>query len=48
MTKTLIYLRDFEQANPGSVRLNQSYSQWAIALNLTDTAQLFKNRIGFC
>ena len=47
MTKTLEYLRDFEQATPGSVRLNQSYSQWAIALNLTDTANYIKTGLGF-
>ncbi len=47
MTKTLEYLKEIEQADPGSVRLNQSYSQWALALNLTDASNYIKVGLGF-
>lgn len=47
MTKTLEHLQETKQADPASVRLNQSYSQWALALNLTDAANYIKAGLGF-
>lgn len=45
--KTLEYIEKVGKAQPGSIRLNQSYSQWALALNLTDPSNYIKTGLGF-
>lgn len=45
--KILKYVKNYAQANPASVRLNQSYSQWALALNGTDASNYIKAGLGF-
>ncbi len=46
-TKVLEYAKEVGQANPASIRLDQSYSQWALALNFTDAANYIKVGLGF-
>ncbi len=46
-TKTLDFIRDVGHADPASVRLNQSYSQWATALNMLDPSNYIKVGLGF-
>jgi len=46
-TKALEYIKEVGQADPASVRLNQSYSQWALALNMSDPSNYIKTGLGF-
>ncbi len=45
--KTLEYIREIGQGDPGSVGLDQSYTQWALALNLTDASNYIKVGLSF-
>lgn len=45
-TKTLNYLKTHTQLDPGNLRLNQSYKQWALSLNMTDPANYIKVGLG--
>ncbi len=47
VTRCLEYVKDVGQADPSSIRLNQSYSQWALALNMTDPSNYIKTGLGF-
>jgi len=46
-TDALNYIKEVGQADPASVRLNQSYSQWALALNMSDPSNYIKTGLGF-
>ncbi len=46
-TKLLNYIKTHSTLDPGSLRLNQSYTQWALALNMTDPANYIRAGLGF-
>jgi hypothetical protein len=46
-TKTLEYIKESGHNDPASLRLDQSYSRWAIVLNLTDASNYIKTGLGF-
>lgn len=45
--RTLEYIQKNGHADPATVRLNQSYTSWALALNMTDPSNYIKTGLGF-